>query len=252
MSSFKPMREQAVISMATRGPKWTEDEVRVLTAIYFNSKFSIGDDAQEECQLIADCFGRTPGSVDRQWRNISSTLQDSRTSHVGRLIGDCVREFLDDPAACTQIARATLNRRKWPLKELLEKGKAEGAFQDATETPAARNLRSRLREAIPEIDYRIFPSGSHGYALEVELDSTGKRYQAGISCVLVDSCHGGVVDMKTSRIEIIPELQNLINGSTIKQSPTGRLTMHQSAKLVLHGERFNVSIRANQVIERNL
>ena len=234
-----------------RGPKWTEDEVRVLTAIYFNSQFSIGDDAQEECQLMADCFGRTPGSIDRQWRNISSTLQVSGTSHVGRLIGDCVREFLDDPAACTQIVRATLERRGWPLHELLEKGNVRGAFQDVTDSPDAGELRSKVRSVLSQLDYRIFPSGSHGYALELELSGQGVRYQAGITCVLVDSSHGGIVDMRTTRDEIVHELQGLIDRITIKQSTTGRLTIHQSAKVILHGERFNVSIRANQLIERD-
>ena len=238
--------------MAARGPKWTEDEVRVLTAIYFNAQFSIGDDAQEECQLIADCFGRTPGSIDRQWRNIASTLQATGVSHVGRIIGDCVREFLDDPAACNQIARATLERRGWPLQELLENGNSPGAFQDAADSELAQRLRLSMKQVLPHIDYKIFPSGSHGYALEVELEEMGSQFQTGITCVLADSGHGGVVDMRTTREEIVSQLQGLIERVTIKQSKTGRLTIHQSEKVVIHGERFSISIRTNQLVERTI
>ena len=243
---------RAVIDMAARGPKWTEDEVRVLTAIYFNAQFSIGDDAQEECQLIADCFGRTPGSIDRQWRNIASTLHATGVSHVGRIIGDCVREFLDDPAACNQIARATLDRRGWPLHDLLEKGNSPGAFRDVTDSELARRLRLSMKKVLSQIDYKIFPSGSHGYALEVEIEELGSQFQTGITCVLADSGHGGVVDMKTTRDEMVLQLQGLIERVTIKQSKTGRLTIHQSGKVILHGERFNISIRANQLVERTV
>ena len=237
--------------MPSRGPRWSEDEVRVLTAIYFSSRFSIGDDAQEECQLIADCFGRTPGSVDRQWRNISSILEGQGQTHVGRIVKDCVREYLDDPAACTEVARLTMLHRGWSLHEILENGNVQGAFRDATDSSEAQNLRLRLLEVIPQIDYRIFPSGSHGYALEIEVDSETKRFQTVITCVLVDSSHAGIVDMKTTRADVVSELEHLVMHTRIRQSRNGRLTIHDSRRFVLHGERFNVSIRMNQSLRRN-
>jgi hypothetical protein len=53
---------------------WSTDELRVLAAIYFNSSFSIGDDGRDECRSIADAIGRTPSSVDRQWRNLDAVV----------------------------------------------------------------------------------------------------------------------------------------------------------------------------------
>lgn len=233
--------------MASRGTRWTKDECSVLVAIYFRARFSIGDDEHDECQLIADCFDRTPGSIDRQWRNIASVVAADGSSNVGVLIVESVREFLDDPAARTRIARSTITQRAWPLLDLLENGGTTNAFRDATETDAGNHLRVQLGRKLQGLDYCIFPGGSHGYSLEVDVGNAPTRFRAAVTCVLDGSNFGGVVKMKTTRSEMIAELERFTRRLEVKKSKNARLVIHQSTRVIVHGERFNVSVRANQL-----
>ncbi len=59
------------------GKHWSMDGFRVLAAIYFNSNFSIGDDARSGCHLMADRFERDPASIGklhRRCRSLASAM----------------------------------------------------------------------------------------------------------------------------------------------------------------------------------
>lgn len=72
---------------------WTEDEVRVLAAIYFKANFSVGDDARDECRTIAACFGRTASAIDRQWRNMDAVAKNKTGLNIGNLVKETVTNF---------------------------------------------------------------------------------------------------------------------------------------------------------------
>ena len=69
---------------------WTDEEITVLVTIYMNNDFSIGDDARPENHLIASSFGRKPGAIDRQWRNVKDVFCGKLTANVGRKIKETV------------------------------------------------------------------------------------------------------------------------------------------------------------------
>ena len=75
-----------------RNRNWSMTELRVLAAIYFSASFSAGDDAREECRMIADCFGRTPASVDRQWRNMQAVIVGKTNYNIGQLVRQAVQD----------------------------------------------------------------------------------------------------------------------------------------------------------------
>jgi hypothetical protein len=78
--------------------------LRVLAAIYFNSSFSIGDDAREECQAIAESLSRSPASVDRQWRNMAAIVKGDRSYHVGGDVRRAVGDYLANPGGSKALA----------------------------------------------------------------------------------------------------------------------------------------------------
>jgi hypothetical protein len=225
--------------------------VRILVAIFFNARFAIGDDAQEECQLIADCFGRTPGSVDRQWRNISAVCHRAKDVHIGRLISDCVREYLDDPAVSSQLAVGVLERRGWPLHELLERGEDSSAFTEITDMHLAEELRRRIRPLVDQIDYHIFPSGSHGFAVDVVSSESSPPLRVRVSCVLAESGREGTVRPVSTREDVATSVGRLIQQVSVKTSKLGRLWIIYSGRTIIDQDRFNVVIRVNQLLERN-
>lgn len=229
--------------MGVRGPKWSEDECRVLTAIFFNARFSIGDDAHPECHAIADCFGRTPGSVDRQWRNIATIVNETGPSHIGQLVRDSVRDFLNDPATFIVLAKTTIARRGWELDSLVEVGSIKNAFSEINDSHESVEILEMFRSQLSNLDYKIFPSGSHGYCLEHKTEILDCRFQINISCVMAGSLRSELVHMKTTRDDLIKELTNQLCKIRIRKSQYGRFSIHQRLNLVCHGERFTVVFR---------
>lgn len=102
----------------TRKP-WVEAEVVVLCAIFTNVGFSAGDDERIECRRIAAAFGRSPGTIDRQWRNIKDYLAGMPCEKVGELVRIWSDTALSDPYVVSQLARYYCNRNGWKIDDLL-------------------------------------------------------------------------------------------------------------------------------------
>lgn len=233
--------------MTSRGPRWTEDEARVLVAIFFNSRFSLGDDNRDECRLIADCFGRSPSSIDRQWRNIAALTAPQTNSHIGQLIEVAVHEFLDDPGSCKLIAVSIAERRSWPLRELILGEGIDDAFSEMPDEERSSRFRNRVAIGCSSIDYKIFPGGSHGFAVDnsVSIDSR-EDLLLKVTSVLSGSRSSEFVDMKCTRDEQTSEVLKLVENAPIRVSRLGRLTLYVSAKVRVGHENFRVSVWASE------
>ena len=100
--------------------QWKSDEIVVLCAIYASSIFSVGDDEREECRRIARTFTRSPGTVDRQWRNIKDYLAGYPCNKVGKSVKDWTDVMLQDPQLVKRHAIFLCQVNNWDLNDLLE------------------------------------------------------------------------------------------------------------------------------------
>jgi hypothetical protein len=105
--------------------RWGIDEIVVLCGIYASSLFSVGDDEHEECKRIASEFGRSPGTVDRQWRNIKDYLAGKPCKKVGKDIKLWADVMLNDPRLIKRHASYICKQTKWELSDLLEGERSE-------------------------------------------------------------------------------------------------------------------------------
>lgn len=226
---------------------WTEDEARVLVAIFFHSSFSVGDDRNEGCRLIAECFDRTPSSIDRQWRNIKSILDGDQTKNIGALLRRSVLEFLDHPQALKTLAFQIIARNAWPLEQFFEGPGGKGAFSDQLDPDVKRNFLTSITKNIPELDYKIFPSGSHGYAAESGFLHSGSTFRLQVTCVLSNPDNDGVVDMCASPTEMQAVIRGEIDRAHVARSRLGRLSMIHERRVRLGSEAFNLSLRVHQI-----
>lgn len=105
----------------TRPPEWSEAEIVVLCAIFVSSNFSIGDDERPECKLIAKAFGRTPSSIDMQWRNVKAYLANLSPTKIGYKVKVWSDVALNNPKLIKTLALHYCCVNQWDLHSLLEK-----------------------------------------------------------------------------------------------------------------------------------
>jgi hypothetical protein len=101
--------------------EWSEAEIVVLSAIFVSLGFSAGDDERPECKRIAAAFGRTGGTIDRQWRNIKDYLANMECAKVGGSVKYWSDVALADPSLIKNLAKHYCEIREWPLADLLER-----------------------------------------------------------------------------------------------------------------------------------
>ena len=91
----------------------------VLCAIFCSVGFSAGDDEKPECKAIAREFGRSPGTVDRQWRNIKDYLAGYDVPKVGNLIKLYSDHALNNPSIIKSLAQYYCKLNNWSLLHLI-------------------------------------------------------------------------------------------------------------------------------------
>jgi hypothetical protein len=101
----------------TQKKRWTEDELIVLCSIFATIGFSSGDDEKQENKLIAKTFGRSPGTVDMQWRNIKNYLANLPSKKTGALVKDSADRMMLDPKSLKLAAKSICISNGW--EELL-------------------------------------------------------------------------------------------------------------------------------------
>jgi hypothetical protein len=226
---------------------WSIDELRVLAAIYFNASFSIGDDARDECRTIADCFERTPSSIDRQWRNMHAVVVGKAHYNIGQLVRHSVSEYLSDPAAHKRLAMQICEHAGWPLKALIEGGKDQAPMDLRVHTPE-QELIGALRDLCDMLEYKSFSSGSQGFFRQGKIArSDGRRYQSQISAVLIGSKANLTVHLKASQEEIAQAVKGLLAHVGAKTFSTGKVGYFGNGKCRVRDEKFQVQIQAVQI-----
>jgi hypothetical protein len=99
---------------------WTEPEIVVLCAIFSSVNFSAGDDESPECNAIAREFGRSTGTVDRQWRNVKDYLAGYDVPKVGNLVKIYSDHLLSKPKIVKELAKYYCELNKWNLFNLIK------------------------------------------------------------------------------------------------------------------------------------
>ena len=115
-----PKEEKIVVKKRAPRRPWTNEEVVVLVAIYSSQSFSVGDDEKAECKNIAKAFGRSPGTIDRQWRNIKNCLEGKPVKKVGVLVKETAENMRRDPKKIRKMAKYYCDHNSWYLDDLIE------------------------------------------------------------------------------------------------------------------------------------
>jgi site-specific recombinase len=105
----------------SRKKKYTDAEIVVLCAVFSAVDFSVGDDEREECQRIASAFNRSPGTIDRQWRNIKDWLAGKSIKNTGQRVKYWAQILSEDPALIRRSAERYCKIYGWDLYDLIHK-----------------------------------------------------------------------------------------------------------------------------------
>jgi hypothetical protein len=239
-----PLRRSGALELMRK--RWTTDELNVLTAIFMVGSFSIGDDERLECRIIADAIGRSPSAVDRQWRNIAALLKGDTELHIGQLVGDVLQTHLDDPLAGRRLALRIAERNGWKLQELIRAGEASEGISTASPADTTA-VRQALLEQLAQLDYCVFPSGSHGFALSADMSlANTRRYRCYVSCTLLSpESVSAAATVKVARMSA--ELRATVSRARVLRLPSGGLSVADHSRLEIGRERFAVAIRVVQV-----
>ncbi len=230
--------------MATRN-NWAEDELRVLAAIFFNASFSIGDDKRDECRIIADAFGRTPSSVDRQWRNMAAVVKGKTGYNIGALVKQAVIDYLSDPVVYKTFALDVCGRRDWPLAGLV-------VWREEVTLPTQGRVDAELATALKSccrsLEFKLFPSGSQGFYSERDAHTVGSRsMQIQISATLIGSSQDPTIHLKARREDISSAVEQLVPAVEVKVFNTGRIGIYGGGRCEVKNERFHVNIQAVEI-----
>jgi len=229
---------------------WSTDELRVLAAIYFNASFSMGDDQRDECRAIADCFGRTPASIDRQWRNLDAVVKGKKSYNIGNLVRQTAGDYLSHPAGSKSIAISICKQQSWPLESLITDGK-QAPLATSYGTQSNSDLQSAFRSLLDHLDFKLFSSGSQGFYCQGKIVlGDGQRYQAQVTVVLIGSKNDLTINVEASRDEITFALLPILDKIQNKSFKTGRDGYYANGKAQLGKERYQVGIQAVQIGEK--
>ena len=209
-------------------------------------RFSIGDDARDECRIIADQLNRQPGSIDRQWRNIAALIKGDTELHIGQLVRRVLLVHLSDPQAGNRLALAIARANGWNLETLVRAGALDTSMGQVT-TDEANRLRRAVVSKIESLDYCIFPTGTHGYSLDqvVRLDD-GLRFRCYISCALTNGAVPGS-PVCASKASVRSAVRKRLEESPVKRLPSGSITMYVYKRLLVGAEQLALSIRVSEI-----
>jgi hypothetical protein len=223
--------------------KWNEDELRVLTAVFFASPFAAGDDARYECILIADCFDRTPSSIDRQWRNVSAILNEKDGYNIGAGVKHALNEYLENPVAAKKVALRILERNKWPLNELISAGTLHK--ENLQETEKGKKIIAKILDKLHlHLNYKIFASGSHGFSLIEDINlKEHAKVKINISVTLLNIEEIEVLSLTTTVEKMLNIIREKISQVKIIELPSGRCFGQYGENFRLDRHKFTLSIR---------
>ena len=103
---------------------WSEAEIVVLCAAFANLDFSAGDDEKGESKRIAKAFGRSPSTVDMQWRNIKKYLANEDNRKIGERVKYWAETTLNRPDVVSSLSSYYCREKDWDLLDLIGEGDA--------------------------------------------------------------------------------------------------------------------------------
>lgn len=226
---------------------WELEELRVLVAIYFNSEFAIGDDARNEARAIADAFGRSPASIDRQWRNIRAVIDADDRQNVGQSLKKAIQDYWADPESSRAIAMSICTRKGWKLDQLI-------TGESGSRTPLVRDgsvdllLADKLRDFSDRIDFKFFKTGSQGFFRQGKVTMPdGRKFQCQVSAILIGSKNDPMAQIRTERQTLSFEMQKVLSNVRPKIFRSGRSGFYANGKVAVGEERFQVAIQAVEI-----
>lgn len=92
----------------------------VLIAIFSCSSFSLGDDDKPLCRDVAKEFGRSRGTIDRQWRNIKDVLNEKNIRKISSRLVFWTNKMLINKLSVVSLARRYCHQQNWNLLSYLE------------------------------------------------------------------------------------------------------------------------------------
>lgn len=224
---------------------WTEEELRVLAAIYFKADFSLGDDARDECKTIATCFNRSAAAIDRQWRNLDAVYKGKSGLNIGKLVAEAVGGYLSHPAGFTQLAVRICESKGWPLTDLISQG-----YQSVDNRPIIEshddNLQEALRYFVQGLEFKVFPSGAQGFYRNGIINCGKIEYTIQLSAIAIRTKSNRSAHVRTKSDHLAAALSSLIKNIRPKVFGTGRKGFHATGRTSVNLEVFQISIRAIQ------
>lgn len=226
---------------------WTIEELRVLAAIYFNANFSIGDDARDECRAIADCFGRTPSSIDRQWRNLDAVVKGKPSYNIGKLVRQTASDYLSHPSGSKTVAIAICEQHDWPLASLITEGRQQ-PLESSVGLESQAEIRAGFRGLLDRLDFKLFKTGSQGFHCQGKIAlEDGRRYQAQVTAVLIGSRNDLTVNVRATRDDVSFAVLPVLDRLQAKTFKTGRVGYYANGRIEIGTERFQIGIQAVQI-----
>lgn len=223
---------------------WTEDELRVLVAIYFNANFSVGDDARDECRTIAACFERNAAAIDRQWRNIDAVVK-GKPGNIGQLVRETTTAYLTNPAGYKQLAVHICKTNGWPLTDLVREGYQSQANKPHSQSPDAE-IGDVLNQFAHGLAFNLFPAGAQGFLRAGVVEVKGVGLNVHVSAVAVGSRNNPTFHVRAQPLDIAQGLRELLLRVEPKVFGTGRKGYYCDGRITVGHEAFQVTIRAVQ------
>ena len=226
---------------------WTQDELTVLTVIFFQSDFSAGDDGGSMCLQMADAFNRTPSSVDRQWRNIRDVIIEKPNTHIGALVRSAVAKYQADPVRLHKLAAFVCERNRWNL--LTAEGSpslvAGELGQDLDASTVSRVL-SLLDEVLTTLEFKLFPTGKPGYQSSLCFPWTADlEMDMAVSAVATNPKFEN--DVEASAAAVAKEIMRNAAGVRLRMLPSGRVSTLETFRVSCGDEDFHVSLRISEM-----
>ena len=225
---------------------WTEDELRVLAAIYFKADFSLGDDERDECRTIAACFDRSASAIDRQWRNMDAVVKGKTGMNIGKLVTETVTGYLTHPAGFAQLAALICEEQGWPLVDLIRHG-----YQTTANKPIVQEKDDEIGDMLKRfaygLEFKVFPAGAQGFQRDGEIHFNEIRYTVQISAVAIGTKGNLSVHVSTKPAVLAEALEPITARVQPKIFGTGRRGYYASGRATVDTLAFQVAIRAVQL-----
>jgi len=224
---------------------WSFDEVLVLAAIYWAGNFSIGDDERDECQTIADCFGRSPASIDRQWRNFGAVLAGKTNLNISRVVYEVAAQYSADPRSHQRLALQVCNKNQWPLTDLITKGELDPGHMPVVEEINSQVLQI-LKTACEKVDFVLLPTGTQGFEVNQSIQIERDLFRLKITA-LSNRSRNSDFEITTKRETMVTELSKCVDEVRLKRFASGRPGFFANLRRDIDGNNYRVSIKATRI-----